>query len=133
MRIGTDIVEIERIRHLVERHGDRVRGMIFTEHEWAYCTSKSVPWPSFAARFAAKEAVSKAFGVGLFGSKLKWTSIEVQNDAYGMPHVRLDAIGTSCLHQCGATTVDLSLSHCKAYAVAMVVVSLGTTAECSHF
>lgn len=123
MRIGTDIVEIERIRHLVERHGERVRGMIFTEHEWAYCMSKPVPWPSFAARFAAKEAVSKAFGVGLFGSKLKWTSIEVRNDANGMPRVCLDENGTFYLKQCSSKSVELSLSHCKTYAVAVAAVS----------
>ena len=123
MRIGTDIVEIERIRFLVERHGERVRGMIFTEYEWAYCTSKPIPWPSFAARFAAKEAVSKAFGVGLFGSKLKWTSIEVRNDTNGMPRVCLDGNGEFYLKQCGGTNVELSLSHCKTYAVAVAAVS----------
>lgn len=123
MRIGTDIVEIERVRHLVERHGERVRGMIFTKHEWSYCTSKPVPWPSFAARFAAKEAVSKAFGVGLFGSKLKWTSIEVRNDANGMPRVFLDENGKFYLKRCGGMNVELSLSHCKAYAVAVAAVS----------
>ena len=122
MRIGTDIVEIERVRHLVERHGERVRGMIFTEHEWVYCTSKPIPWPSFAARFAAKEAVSKAFGVGLFGSKLKWTSIEVRNDANGMPQVFWDENGKFYLKQCGGTNIELSLSHCKAYAVAVAAV-----------
>lgn len=123
MRVGTDIVEIERIRRLVERHGERVRGMIFTGHEWAYCMSKAVPWSSFAARFAAKEAVSKAFGVGLFGSKLKWTSIEVRNDANGMPRVFLDENGEFYLKQCGGTNVELSLSHCKAYAVATAAVA----------
>ena len=123
MRIGTDIVEIERIRHLVERHGERVRGMIFTEHEWTYCMSKSIPWPSFAARFAAKEAVSKAFGVGLFGSKLKWTSIEIRNDANGMPQVCLDENGAFYLKQCDGTKVEISLSHCRAYAVAVAAVS----------
>lgn len=122
MRIGTDIVEIERIRHLVERHVERVRGMIFTEHEWTYCMAKPIPWPSFAARFAAKEAVSKAFGVGLFGSKLKWTSIEVRNNANGMPQVFLDENGTFYLKQCDGTNVELSLSHCKAYAVAVAAV-----------
>ena len=123
MRIGTDIVEIERIRHLVERHRERVRGMIFTEHEWAYCTQKPIPWPSFAARFAAKEAVSKAFGVGLFGSKLKWTSIEVRNNANGMPQVHLDENGTFYLKRCGGKSVELSLSHCKAYAVATAAIT----------
>ena len=123
MRIGTDIVEIERVRHLVERHGERVRGMIFTEHEWTYCTSKPIPWPSFAARFASKDAVSKAFGVGLFGAKLKWTSIEVRNDANGMPRVFLDENGKFYLKRCGGTNVELSLSHCKTYAVAVAAVS----------
>ena len=122
MRIGTDIVEIERVRHLVERHGERVRGMIFTENEWIYCMAKPIPWSSFAARFAAKEAVSKAFGVGLFGSKLKWTSIEVRNNADGMPQVFLDKNGEFYLKQCGGTNVELSLSHCKAYAVATAAV-----------
>ena len=123
MHIGTDIVEIERIRHLVERHGERVRGMIFTEHEWTYCMSKSIPWPSFAARFAAKEAVSKAFGVGLFGSKLKWMSIEIRNDANGMPQVCLYDNGAFYLKQCDGTKVEISLSHCRAYAVAVAAVS----------
>ena len=121
MLIGTDIIEIDRTRRLVERYGDLLIGRVFTEAEWAYCMQRHVPWPSFAARFAAKEAVAKAFGTG-FTLALKWTSVEVCVGTNGMPLVQLDALGMTLLKTVHATTVHLSLSHCKTTAIAVALI-----------
>ena len=119
LAIGTDITEISRVKQLIERHGDFCKGRIFTNCEWDYCMGKSNPYPSFAVRFAAKEAVSKAFGVGM-GSLFRWTSAEVRCDVKGAPYVVLDALGQKLLQQFYASKVHISLSHSRKYALAVV-------------
>jgi holo-[acyl-carrier protein] synthase len=119
--VGTDIVECERIRGLVERHGDAFLERVFTQEERDYCKTLAKPWPSLAARFAAKEAVSKAFGTGI-GAELGWTSIGVSRDANGAPSVVLDAKGAELLRKRGGRRIHLSLSHTSALAVAFAVV-----------
>jgi holo-[acyl-carrier protein] synthase len=98
-----------------------LKGRVFTDAEWDYCMRKHAPWPSFAARFAAKEAVAKAFGTG-FTSAFKWTSVEVYIGDNGVPFVQLDALGMALLKTVHATTVHLSLSHCKTTAIAVVLI-----------
>lgn len=120
MNIGTDIIEIARVRALIDRYGVLCRQRIFTEQEWDYCTSRPLPYPSFAVRFAAKEAVAKALGVG-FGHALKWISVEILNCSSGEPYVVLDALGKRCLVNGSATHIRISLSHCKQYAVAVAL------------
>lgn len=120
MRIGTDLVEIDRIRHCVERYGESLCGKVFTPYEWQFCWKKNIPWPSFAARFAAKEAVAKAFGVG-FGASLRWVSVEVRNDAQGSPYVQLDEFGKMLLQKYQATEVQISLSHHRTTALAVAL------------
>ena len=96
MRIGCDIIEISRIRHFVEQHSAQLIGRVFTQCEWDYCQQQALPYPSFAVRFAAKEAVAKAFGVGI-GEHLNWTSVEIINDPSGSPEVILDDKGQQLL------------------------------------
>ena len=121
MRIGTDIIEIKRIAKFIASHGTICCGRVFTENEWEYCTKKQRSEESFAVCFAAKEAVAKAFGVG-FGSQLDWLSIEVLHDKNGMPQVQLNAKGDRLMKKLGAKEIQISLSHCKEYAIAFAVI-----------
>lgn len=118
--VGIDMVEIARIRASCERHEERFLERIFTQGERVYCLDMKNPHPHLAARFAAKEAVSKAFGTGI-GEALGWKSIEVVRDDNGKPLVRLDAQGQGLLERMGAREVLLSLSHTMELAIAIAV------------
>ena len=124
--LGCDLIEVERIRGVIERHGDRFLHRIFTPEERDYCFSVKYPHKHLAARWAAKEAVSKAFTTGI-GPHLDWTSISVYHGARQQPLVRLDAKGEALLKQVGATHVWLSLSHIDAYAMAVAALVRATT------
>ena len=121
MRIGCDIIEISRIQHFVDQHSTQLVGRVFTQREWDYCQRKANPYPSFAARFAAKEAVAKAFGMGI-GEHLNWTSIEIINNSVGEPEVILDPKGQQLLKSFSAKTVRISLSHSHDNALAVAIV-----------
>jgi holo-[acyl-carrier protein] synthase len=116
--LGCDLIEVERIRGVIERHGERFLQRIFTAEERDYCFSVKYPHKHLAARWAAKEAVSKAFTTGV-GPYLDWTSVSVYHGERQQPLVRLDAKGEALLRQVGATQVCLSLSHIDAYAMAV--------------
>ena len=121
---GVDIVEVQRIKQSFETLGDSFRDRIFTRAEIEYCEGKkAVKYQSYAARFAAKEAVSKAFGTGI-GEKVGWKDIEVLNDDSGKPYVVLSAKGRKVFDEINASNISLSLSHCKNYAVAYAVVEV---------
>lgn len=118
---GVDIVEIDRIRQSFETIGDNFRDRVFTEAEIAYCEARKVArFESYAARFAAKEAVSKAFGTGIGG--VGWRDIEVLNDEKGKPYVVLSDTAKDIFNQMKGLGISLSLSHCKQYAVAYAVI-----------
>lgn len=116
--LGCDLIETERIKSALERHGDRFLKRVFTEEEQAYCNSLKHPHKHYAARWAAKEAVSKCFTTGI-GPHLDWTSVSVYHGPRHEPLARLDAKATALLHQVGATHVWLSLSHIESHAMAM--------------
>lgn len=116
--LGCDIIETERIKNVLAKHGDRFLKRIFTEEEQAYCNSLKYPHKHYAARWAAKEAVSKAFTTGI-GEHLDWTSVSVYHGSRKEPLVRLDAKGTALLQEVGATHVWLSLSHIDTHAMAV--------------
>ena len=116
--LGCDIIETERIKNVLAKHGDRFLKRIFTEEEQAYCNSLKYPHKHYAARWAAKEAVSKAFTTGI-GEHLDWTSISVYHGSRKEPLVRLDAKGTALLQQAGGTHVWLTLSHIDSHAMAV--------------
>jgi holo-[acyl-carrier protein] synthase len=116
--IGVDISEIQRIKNLIEQHKDRFLSKIFTAAEIAYCNKKVDKYPSFAARFAAKEAVLKALGRGLRDG-LNWKDIEVRNDTFGRPYLKLSGKSGDLI---GNRKAFLSLSHTKDNAIAFVVI-----------
>ena len=110
--IGIDIVEISRVKYAVKNFGDKFLNKIFTETEKKYCKRrKKMSFPELAARFAAKEAYSKALGTGMRG--IKWKQIETINDQKGKPLLMVRN------KKCPKS--QLSLSHSKEYAIAMVI------------
>lgn len=115
---GTDIIEIERIKKSIEEIGDKFLEKIYTEKEIQYCESKKAQkYQHYAARFAAKEAAFKAISPILKDkAKINWKSFEVENDNEGKPYISLYNIDSSILE-----SIDISISHCKNYAVAYVV------------
>lgn len=120
--IGCDLIEIGRISRAIERAAFVRR--VYTEHEIAYCQDRGQQAAaSFAARFAAKEAVLKALGTGLRGGTLQ--EIAVTNDALGKPEVRLSGYFAGLAEQLGVKNIKISLSHSKAMAMAYVVMEDG--------
>ena len=116
--LGCDVIEVARIRGVCERQGERFLARVFTDEERAYCLGQAHPHPHLAARFAAKEAVSKCFTTGI-GAELGWKSISVYHGERRQPLVRLDEKGGELLRQVGATQVLVSLSHTETMAMAV--------------
>jgi holo-[acyl-carrier protein] synthase len=116
--LGADVIEVERIRGILERQGERFLARVFTEEERAYCSKMAHPHKHLAARFAAKEAVSKCFTTGI-GAELGWKSVSVYHGPRHQPLVRLDEKGRSLLASAGATDVLLTLSHTDTVAMAV--------------
>ena len=119
---GIDIIEINRIRKALSRNGEAFKKRVFTENEILYCEGKkNASYQSYAVRFAAKEAISKALGTGM-GRGVDWKDIEVINDEYEKPHAVLNGKAKEFFDYINAKSMSLSLSHCKEYAVAQVVI-----------
>ena len=116
--VGIDVTEIDRIGKVIERYGERFLNRVFTPHEIAYCSRKVTAAFSYAARFATKEAVFKATGLGL-SMGMRWKDVEVVNDKRGKPSVRLYGVAAERLKNC---RVHLSLTHSGNMAIAMIVV-----------
>ena len=116
--LGCDVIEVERIRGALERHGERFLQRVFTEEGRTYSFSHKFPQRHLAARFAAKEAVSKAFTTGI-GRELGWRSVSIHHGTRREPLVRLDEQGRALLTQVGATHVQVSLSHTDSLAMAV--------------
>ena len=121
MNCGTDIIEIERIKDSIEKFGENFLDKVFTKQEIEYCEShKLMKYQHYAARFAAKEAVSKMFGTGFNGS-FNFKDIEVINSISGKPEIKLHDKALS-LHECeGYKDITISISHCNKYAVCFVI------------
>lgn len=115
--VGVDIVDIARIKELRERQGDRFIKRVYTESEQSYCLSMKFPDKHLAARFAAKEAVSKAFTTGI-GEYFNWTSIGVVVGDRGQPEIELDARGAEFMEGLGGARIAISLSHTESTAIA---------------
>ena len=118
--VGIDIIEVERIRASHERFGERFLNRVLLPPEVEYCLKHKFPAPFLAARFAAKEAVSKAFGTGI-GAQLGWHDIEVGKKSSGEPFVILHGKGLDLLKSRSGRAVLLSLSHTDHYAAAVAV------------
>ena len=118
--VGVDLTEVARIRSAHARHGEAFLAKVFTPAEQALCLAKADPLPSLAARFAAKEAASKAFGTGI-GTELALTSVGILNGPAGEPVVELDDKARALLATRGASRLLVSLTHTDALAQAFVV------------
>jgi holo-[acyl-carrier protein] synthase len=116
---GTDIIEIERIKKSIERNGENFLNLIYTEAEIAYCESKkNAKYSHYAGRFAAKEAIYKAVSTLLperFG--ISWKDAQIINDENGNPKIEFLKIEFEQIK-----SIDISISHCKEYAVATVTI-----------
>lgn len=122
--IGCDLIEVQRIHDVIARSGERFLGRVFTEEERAYCATKSHPHKHLAARWAAKEAVSKCFTTGI-GAELGWKSVSIYHGERAEPLVRLDERGADLLRRVGGTSVHVTLSHTETTAMAVAVVLAG--------
>jgi holo-[acyl-carrier protein] synthase len=118
--VGTDIIEVARIQASYEKFGERFLNRILHANEIAYCLSHKSPAPFLAARFAAKEAISKAFGTGI-GARLGWQDMEVAKRESGEPYVILHGDGQKLLQERGARVVLISLSHTQQHATAVAI------------
>jgi holo-[acyl-carrier protein] synthase len=119
--IGIDVVELDRIEKALARHEGRMKTKLFHELERAYCEARHTPVLHYAARFAAKEAFSKAIGTGMtrgFGFKDVW----VENLSSGEPVLRLSDRARELAAERGATRFHVSLSHSNTSAAAVVVI-----------
>ena len=118
--LGVDIVEIARIDGVIERQGQAFLDRIFSAAEQAYCRPHRHAARCYAARFAAKEAVAKAFGTGI-GAQLGWLDMELRRRTTGEPFVVLHGTGAETARQRGIAEILVSLSHSEHYAVANAI------------
>jgi holo-[acyl-carrier protein] synthase len=118
--IGIDIVEIPRIEEKLSQGNTRFLNRVFTVGEIEYCEKRGSKFASYAARFAAKEAVMKALGTG-WGDGVGWKEIEVVNDEAGKPKINLTGRALEKFNELGARTTHVSLSHSKDSAIAQVI------------
>ena len=118
--IGVDLVECARIQRSMDRFGDRFLHRVFTEGEIEYSMSMKFPARHLAARFAAKEAVSKAFGTGI-GKAMGWRNIDVRKKPSGEPYLVFSGPAQELATQRGVTSSFVTLSHTEHHAVACIV------------
>ena len=119
--VGVDLVENARIEHSVERFGERFLHRVFTAGEIKYSQSMKYPARHLAARFAAKEALSKAFGTGI-GKSMGWKDIDVRRKESGEPYVVLEGGAKKLADERQVSKVSISLSHTEHHAMAVIVV-----------
>lgn len=119
LSVGVDMAEVERVRRAIETHGDRFVDRIYTAEEKRYCGRKKIPWTSWAARFAAKEAAMKALGTGWRG--VSWKDVGVVRKPGAAPEVEFSGRARSHFERLGATRAHLSLSHTADLAIAVVI------------
>jgi len=117
---GIDIAEVPRIRHSIERFGDRFLNRIFTAGEISYCDSKANREERYAARFAAKEAGMKAIGTG-WRHGVRWQDFEVTNLRSGKPTLRFHGVAAKFAEKLGVRNVSLSITHTKELGMAHVI------------
>ena len=118
--IGIDLVEVSRLEEVFARRGDRFRARVFTEGEVDYCESIGAKFASYAARFAAKEAVMKALGTG-WSEGVGWKDIEVVSQPGIAPSIKVHKRALDRMREIGASRVHVSLTHTGDLAMAQVV------------
>ena len=117
IKTGVDIIEIERVKKCIEETEGKFCERVYTKKEIEYCESKKTQkYQHYAARFAAKEAVFKAISSNLLNKyDINWIDIEILNDYTGKPYVNI------LKNDIKIDDIDISISHCKEYAVASVI------------
>lgn len=123
--VGTDIIEVDRIKESIEETGDKFINKIFTQTEIDYCkNTKAAKYQHYAARFAAKEATFKAISTLLSDKySVSWKNSEVVNDENGKPSIRFTSLDKNVEKELNhIKSIDVSLSHIKEYAIANVTV-----------
>jgi holo-[acyl-carrier protein] synthase len=118
--IGVDLVECARIQHSIDRFGDRFLHRVFTDGEIEYSMSMKFPARHLAARFAAKEAVSKAFGTGI-GKAMGWRNIDIRKKPSGEPYLVFSGSAQELATQRGVSSALITLSHTEHHAIACIV------------
>jgi len=118
---GIDIVEVDRIDQAYQRWGEKFPKKFLREEEIEYCMKQNNPLPSIAARFAGKEALSKAFGTGI-GTKLNWHDLEIIHKEHTRPIVKLHGKAVDLLTELGGGKAHISLTHSKGQAAALAVI-----------
>lgn len=115
--IGTDIIEVDRIENMIEKHGDLFIERVYTPAEIEYCAGRKAATQHYAGRWAAKEAVLKAMGTG-WAQGIQWTDIEVANEMGGKPNIRLAGTARELCEKMRVSEMMISISHCKSHATA---------------
>lgn len=118
--LGIDLAEVSRIRALLQKNGDKFKQRVFTKGEISYCDSKADPALHFAARFAAKEAASKALGTG-FSEGIGWQEIETVSSENGAPSIKLHRAAADRAAAMGVGVMMVTLTHTADMAAASVV------------
>ena len=121
MFVGVDLIEVARVERVLERYGERFLERVYTPGELLYTRGRG---PELAVRFAAKEAVSKALGVGMrlmARDGIYWRDVEVLGDRRGRPEVHLTGRAAQRAAELGITQWAISLSHTREQAIAFVV------------
>ncbi|MDA7882077.1 holo-ACP synthase [Akkermansiaceae bacterium] len=119
--IGIDVVEVDRVKASLDEFSERFLNRVFTKSEQEYCQKQKRPELHLAARFAAKEAVAKAFGTGI-GKEIGWLDMEIIRRDSGEPEVQLSGGAEKYAHERGVEQVLVSLTHAKQYAAANAVI-----------
>jgi holo-[acyl-carrier protein] synthase len=119
--IGVDLVRQARIEEVMRRYGDRFLARVFTAREIAYCRGKSWAAAGFSMRFAAKEAFSKALGVGLRQGGIRWREVEVIPNSMGKPEIFVNGRAAELCAQAGITAMHLTLTDEDGQALAVVI------------
>ena len=119
--LGTDLIETRRVQQSIDRFGERFLERIFSPGEIAYCKRKKNAAESFAARFAAKEAGAKALGTGI-SHGVSWKEFEVKREVSGKPSLHLSGRAAELAVAMGVKRIQLSLTHSRELAMAVVVV-----------
>lgn len=119
--IGIDVVEVDRVSSSIGEFGERFLSRVFTEKERAYCSRQKRPEIHYSARFAAKEAISKAFGTGI-GKDVSWLDIEIIRKESGEPEVVLHGDAEQFALKHHFAEIKISLTHAQHYAAANAVV-----------
>ena len=117
---GIDLIEVARIASSFAKFGERFVNRVLLPDETAYCLAHKNPAPFLAVRFAAKEAVSKAFGTGI-GAALGWHDMEIRRQESGKPFVVLHGKGTELFAARGARQLHINLTHTENYAAATAI------------